>query len=461
MAKKPTVLGNDPFRRGAAERRPAGHPSVAQGSMNADESREAPEAGGARGGAKKAAGSEAPKAARASAAEGPAKAPPKVNRPARRGASEKKQAAARPSAAEGPAKAQPQESRPARRGAREKKQAAPPAPTARPSVAPAELTSPPTTSTKEPAAAEGKTGAEVHLPSTLPAPRPSEVPLFTGGGREPTGLEALHAGVVALRRMLHVPSETSAEVDEFGKEPGFEEKVRPLLEWMYARWFRVDAAGFGDLPRDVPVILVANRAGAIPWDSLMLSLAARRGGRELRPLVEDSIFHFPSMGLVINRLGAVRACPENGERILAENGAVAVFPEGATGFGKPFRERYRLRRFGRGGFVKLALRTGALVVPVAIVGSEEIHPLLTRLDLRPFGFPFLPITPTFPWLGPAGLVPLPSKWRIEAGKAFDFRGHGPAAANDEPLVLRLAEEVRGTVQGMLDRILAERESAFR
>ncbi|HEY0840265.1 MAG TPA: 1-acyl-sn-glycerol-3-phosphate acyltransferase, partial [Vulgatibacter sp.] len=262
--------------------------------------------------------------------------------------------------------------------------------------------------------------------------------------------------------ILHLPGAPAAtHVDEFGRDSRFEEQVRPLLEWIYRRWFRVEATGFEALPRGVPLVLVANRAGALPWDSVILALAARNAGLEVRPLVEDSVFHFPSMGLFVNRLGAVRACPENAERILGSGGAIAVFPEGATGFGKPFRERYRLQRFGRGGFLKLALRMEALVVPVSIVGSEEIYPLLGKVGLRPFGFPFLPITPTFPWLGAAGLLPLPARWHIDAGDPFDFRGYGTAAAQAEPLVMRLAEEVRGTVQTMLDARLGQRRSVFR
>jgi 1-acyl-sn-glycerol-3-phosphate acyltransferase len=193
---------------------------------------------------------------------------------------------------------------------------------------------------------------------------------------------------------------------------------------------------------------------------VILALAARHAGLEVRPLVEDSVFHFPSMGLFVNRVGAVRACPENAERILGSGGAIAVFPEGATGFGKPFRERYRLQRFGRGGFAKLALRTGARIVPVSIVGSEEIHPMLGRLPGRTLGMPFVPLTPTFPLLGVAGLVPLPSKWHIEIGAPIDLGEAGPDAAKDDPLVLRLTEHVRSTIQAMLDERLAQRRSIF-
>lgn len=274
--------------------------------------------------------------------------------------------------------------------------------------------------------------------------------------------DAASAALVALRQLVGLPGGSpSLDVDELGYDRNFAEQVRPLLDWVYDRWFRVEMHGADRLPQSGPVILVANRAGALPWDSLMLSVACRRHGREIRPLVEDDVFHFPALGVLVNRLGAVRACPENAERLLGQGAAVAVFPEGATGFGKPFRERYRLQRFGRGGFAKLALRTGARIVPVSIVGSEEIHPLLGRVPAEPLGVPFVPITPTFPWLGLAGLLPLPAKWHIDVGDPIDLPAQGPEAARDDPLVLRLGDHVRSTIQAMLDERLAQRRSIFR
>jgi len=306
--------------------------------------------------------------------------------------------------------------------------------------------------------------AVVAVPNVPPAP--AHVAMEPQPGPQPPRehhrpRDAASAALVALRQLAGLPGGVpSFDVDELGFDRNFEEQVRPLLDWFYDRWFRVELHGGDRLPQSGPVILVANRAGAIPWDSLMLSLGCRRLGREVRPLVEDDVFHFPSLGVLINRLGAVRACPENAELLLSRGEAVAVFPEGASGFGKPFRERYRLQRFGRGGFTKLALRTGARIVPVAIVGSEEIHPLLARLPGGPLGVPFVPVTPTFPLLGPAGLLPLPAKWHIEIGEPVDLGGHGPEAAKDDPLVLRLTEHVRSTIQAMLDERLAQRRSIF-
>jgi 1-acyl-sn-glycerol-3-phosphate acyltransferase len=141
---------------------------------------------------------------------------------------------------------------------------------------------------------------------------------------------------------------------------------------------------------------------------------------------------------------------------------VAVFPEGVKGAGKPFRERYRLQRFGRGGFVEIALRTGAPIVPVAVVGSEEIYPKIGDAGLvaRAIGAPYFPVTPTFPLLGPLGLVPLPSKWRIEFCEPIDLSGYGPEAADDRALMFELSERVRDTIQEKLYENLVKRGPAF-
>jgi 1-acyl-sn-glycerol-3-phosphate acyltransferase len=184
--------------------------------------------------------------------------------------------------------------------------------------------------------------------------------------------------------------------------------------------------------------------------------------REVRWLAEDFVAHTPFLGAITNRLGAVRACPENAERLLGEDKLVAVFPEGEKGLGKPWARRYEIQRFGRGGFVKLALRMKAPIVPVAIVGSEETHPTLLRSDrlARFLGVPFLPITPTFPLLGPLGLVPLPSRWVIRFGEPIDLSGE-PEGTHDDPVrVQHLAEEVRSAVQSLVKRALEDRPQAF-
>jgi len=164
----------------------------------------------------------------------------------------------------------------------------------------------------------------------------------------------------------------------------------------------------------------------------------------------------------MNRIGAVRACQENAERLLDHDKLVAVFPEGIKGIGKLYAQRYKLQRFGRGGYIKLALRMGTPVLPAAVVGAEETNPLLSKVvgPARAFGLPYFPITATFPWLGPLGLVPLPTRWKIIFGPPIELPEHGVAAAQDAVLVNRLNEQVRATIQSMLDEGLASRESVF-
>jgi 1-acyl-sn-glycerol-3-phosphate acyltransferase len=256
----------------------------------------------------------------------------------------------------------------------------------------------------------------------------------------------------------------SDTVDELGRDPLYAARAMPLLELLYDRYFRVTTTGGEHIPETGRAILVANHSGTLPYDGGMLMVAVKRASpsrRDLRPLVEDFVFHFPFLGTFVNRLGGVRACQENAERLLARDQLIAVFPEGEKGLGKLYRERYRLQRFGRGGFIKLALRTGAPIIPTAIVGAEEIHPMVGKITLlaRSLGVPYLPITPTFPFLGPLGLLPLPTKWTIRFGEPIDVAAQvGPSAADDRLVVNKLAETVRSSIQEMVDEALSQRKS---
>jgi 1-acyl-sn-glycerol-3-phosphate acyltransferase len=254
-------------------------------------------------------------------------------------------------------------------------------------------------------------------------------------------------------------------VDDFGRDPRATARWEPVLDFLYSKWFRVETDGLDNIPTDGAALLVANHAGTLPYDSAMVVHAVRRDHperRDVRPLVEDAIFHLPWLGPLINRIGGVRACPENAERLLARGEVVAVFPEGVKGMGKLWRDRYRLQRFGRGGFVKLALRTGAPLIPVAVVGAEEAMPMGAKVTwfAKSVGIPWVPVTPTFPWLGPAGLLPLPSKWMIRIGEPVDIGDYGPDDAEDRLLVGRLAEQVRGRIQDMVDDLRSRRRSPF-
>jgi 1-acyl-sn-glycerol-3-phosphate acyltransferase len=255
------------------------------------------------------------------------------------------------------------------------------------------------------------------------------------------------------------------EVDDFGLDPSYEARLAPVFDFLYRRWFRVEMRGIEQIPEHGPCLVVANHSSTLPLDGLMLRrgvLTQHSAKRELRWLAEDFIYYLPFLGTFMNRVGAVRACQENAERLLKKQSLVAVFPEGVKGIGKLYRERYRLQRFGRGGFIRLALRTRTPIVPCAIVGAEEANPMLYRVEFftKAIGLPYFPITPTFPALGPLGLIPAPTKWRIELGEVMRFEGYGPEAADDHVLVGRLAERVRATIQGMIDQALARRQSVW-
>lgn len=256
-----------------------------------------------------------------------------------------------------------------------------------------------------------------------------------------------------------------AEIDDMGFDPHVDAKVRPLLETLCKRYFRVALAGAEHLPENGRALLVANRSGALPWDGLVLRTALRAARPSLCPLrwlAEDSVIHYPFMGVMMNRLGAVRACPENAERLLSQDRMVAVFPEGAQGSRKLFRDRYRLQRFGRGGYVKLALKFGVPILPTAIIGAEETNPVLGRSRLlgRIVGTESMPITPTFPWLGPLGLLPAPIKWRIAIGEPIDLSKHGPRSADDALVVHRLNEQIRASLQTLVDQSKTARGRAL-
>jgi 1-acyl-sn-glycerol-3-phosphate acyltransferase len=269
----------------------------------------------------------------------------------------------------------------------------------------------------------------------------------------------LRAAVGAAARRLR----GDWEEDEWGYDAGFADAVDPLLSFLYDRWWRVTATGVEHVPAAGRALVVANHAGVLPWDASMMATAIHRGvGRRPRFLVLNWAFELPWISVAVRRFGGVPASPFNALRLLEQDHAVMVFPEGAKGVGKPFSRRYRLERFGRGGFVELALRAGAPIVPCAVVGSEEIYPKLAELPgvARLFGAPYMPLTPTFPLLGPLGLVPLPSRWRIEFAEPIDLSGYGPEAADDRALVLELSEQVRGRIQEKVYENLVTREGAF-
>jgi 1-acyl-sn-glycerol-3-phosphate acyltransferase len=255
------------------------------------------------------------------------------------------------------------------------------------------------------------------------------------------------------------------EQDEWGYDPAYVARWAPALDLLYERWWRITATGVDNVPAAGRALIVANHAGVLPWDATMISTAIRKGHstpRDSRFLVLDWAFDVPFASTALRRFGGVPASPHNALRLLDTGHLVTVFPEGTKGTGKPWSQRYRLERFGRGGFVELALRAQAPIVPCAVVGSEEIYPKLaeSRPLARLLRAPYLPITPTFPWLGPLGLVPLPSRWRIEFCPPIDLSAYGPDAANNRAQVLEISDRVRDLIQAKVLDNLVQREGAW-
>jgi 1-acyl-sn-glycerol-3-phosphate acyltransferase len=267
------------------------------------------------------------------------------------------------------------------------------------------------------------------------------------------------AAAAELVRLVEPPE----RLDRFGMDPRFAERAGPLIDFLYGTWWRTEARGIARVPARGPAIVVANRGGAVPWDALVLRHALRRdhpAQRDLRPLLDDAACALPIFGAAAIRLGAARATPENADRILDEGGLVGVFPEGSAG-PRPWADRYRIQRFGRGGFTKIALHHRAPVVPCAIVGSEEAAPPISRGGwLAERLFPPAAGLAALLRLAPAALAPLPSKWSLRFGEPIDTAGQGPAAAGDPAVVNEITERTRSAIQAMLDEDVAARASVF-
>ncbi|MHA6624329.1 lysophospholipid acyltransferase family protein [Pseudonocardia sichuanensis] len=274
--------------------------------------------------------------------------------------------------------------------------------------------------------------------------------------------EALAEAMAFLRRRL----EGDYAVDEFGFDAELTDNVIiPALRPLYRNWFRVETIGMDHVPDVGGALVVANHSGTLPLDSLMAAVALHDdhpARRHLRMLGADLMFRLPVVGPLARKQGSTLACTPDAQRLMASGELVGVWPEGFKGIGKPFRDRYKLQRFGRGGFVSAALRTGVPIIPCSIVGAEEIYPKIG--DIKPlarlFGAPYFPVTPLFPAFGPVGLVPLPSKWYIEFGEPIRTDSIDPAEADDPMTVFNLTDQVRETIQHTLYRLLSQRRSTF-
>lgn len=268
-----------------------------------------------------------------------------------------------------------------------------------------------------------------------------------------------------LNKNSETQVEENVEVDEFGMDPLLTAQIKPFFDFLYYKYWRVETTGIENIPNEGRALIVANHSGTLPYDGAMLKAAVLNEHpvrQDVRFLVENFVYHMPILGTFMYRIGGVRACPENAERLLQTGHLVAVFPEGVKGIGKYYSQRYRLQRFGRGGFIKLCINTQSPLIPVGIVGAEEIHPIIFKSNTlaKIMGVPYLPITPTFPWLGLAGMIPFPSKWSIHFGKPIHFDDYSSKSLDDGILIHKLSEKVRGKIQHIIIDLLKNRKSVW-
>lgn len=297
----------------------------------------------------------------------------------------------------------------------------------------------------------------------IDAHRADGLGLGAGADAEPSELANRISAVADFLRKRMVGDYA---VDEFGFDPHLNNAIfLPVLRVLFNSWFRVEVSGVENLPETGAGLVVANHAGVLPFDGLMTSVAVRDNHpaqRDLRLLAADMVFDMPFIGQAARKAGHTMACTDDAHRLLAAGELTAVFPEGYKGLGKHFKDRYKLQRFGRGGFVSAALRTKAPIVPCSIVGSEEIYPMVADVKLlaRLLGLPYFPVTPLFPLAGPLGVVPLPSKWYIQFGEPIDTADYDESAADDPMVTFEITDQVRETIQQTLYQLLANRRNTF-
>jgi 1-acyl-sn-glycerol-3-phosphate acyltransferase len=255
------------------------------------------------------------------------------------------------------------------------------------------------------------------------------------------------------------------DCDEWGFDPRFLEQLKPFFDFLYSRYWRVDITGLENIPDQGRALLISNHSGQFPFDGFMIGLGILNyhpAQRFVRALYAKWFSSLPYLSILLTRLGQVLANEENALRLLEQEQLVAVFPEGYRGISKLSKERYRLSRFGRGGYVRIAIRSGAPIIPIAVVGAEETY--ITLVDgawgEKLFGYPVPPITTTWPWLGPLGLLPLPTKWTIDIGEPISVENFQPNQAGDQFLISQINDQVRNTIQQMLYRRLAKRQNIF-
>ena len=272
--------------------------------------------------------------------------------------------------------------------------------------------------------------------------------------------------IEAIRDLLPAVEE-GRDFDDWGRSEAFVSRIEPLLDFYYRHWFRVEVEGIENVPSAGGALLVSNHSGALPPDAPMVMQAIRNehsNPRALYMLVEHWFKGYPGVSMLAARMGLVPAHPENAQRLLRDEGRLAiVFPEGQKGSRKLAWQRYRLRRFGRGGFVKTAARAGVPIVPVAVIGAEESMPIFAHFRAleKLTGLIYFPLTPSFPHFGlAAALMYLPAKFRICFMEPI-MPGDFPVGLERDPAAVQdLAEEVRFRIQARLELEVGARRSVW-
>jgi 1-acyl-sn-glycerol-3-phosphate acyltransferase len=286
---------------------------------------------------------------------------------------------------------------------------------------------------------------------------------------ERTPTEVLPAQSERERARALLPAiEPDRTLDDWGRSERVEAIFdRYLVDFYYRYWFRAEIEAIENVPAEGGALLVSNHSGALPPDAAMIGKAIREehaSPRALHITVEHFFKGYPGFSMLLPKIGCVAAHPANVHRLLAdEQQLVLVFPEGRKGTEKLYKDRYRLRRFGRGGFVEAAMRARAPIVPVAVVGAEEAAPIFAHLRVlqRLTGFLYFPLTPTFPHFGVAGMLGyLPAKFTIRFLEPIPTDGWGERPWRDRGLVQDVAAEVRARIQENLFDMLGRRRSVW-
>jgi 1-acyl-sn-glycerol-3-phosphate acyltransferase len=269
-----------------------------------------------------------------------------------------------------------------------------------------------------------------------------------------------------LRELLPA-AEPGRELDDWGRSQRVMDAFDPLLDFYYRYWFRVETEGIEHVPPAGGALIVSNHSGALPPDAPMIMQAIHRehpSPRPLHMLGEHWFKGYPGAGMLTNKLGLVAAHPANAQRLLHDEGRlVLVFPEGQKGSRKLYWQRYRLRRFGRGGFVRTAMRAGVPIVPVAVLGAEEAMPIFAHVPLlqRLTGLIYFPVNHAFPQFGlAAALMYMPAKFKIRFLEPVDLSGYTAEDAEDLALVQDIGEDIRTRIQLELDDLRSSRKSVW-